>query len=89
MEISDLIDAAARAAVEHDDTLTANVDPITNIRLSAAIHDARRALASQGINDDRMAAALSLAKLETRIDAGTVTPAIQNEINLLKEFLHD
>lgn len=89
MEISDLIDAAARAAIEHDDTPTANVDPATNIRLAAAIHDARLALASQGINDDRMAAAMSLAKLETRIDAGTVTPAIQHEINLLKEFLHD
>lgn len=89
MEISDLIDAAARAAVEHDDTLTANADPATNIRLAAAIHDARTALAGRGINDDRMAAAISLAKLETRIEVGTVTPAIQNEINILKEFLND
>ncbi len=89
MEISDLIDAAARAAVEHDDTPTANADPATNIRLAAAIHDARLALASQGISDDRMAAAISLAKLETRADAGTVTRAVQNEINILKEFLND
>ena len=89
MEIEALIDAAARAAVEHDRAPTASVDPKTNIRLAAAIHDARRALASQGINDDRMAAAISLAKLETRIEAGTITPAIQAEINLLKEFLND
>lgn len=89
MEISDLIDAAARAAVEHDDTPSADVDPSTNIRLSAAIHDARQALALQGVRDDRMAAAISLAKLETRVEAGTATPAIQNEINLLKEFLND
>lgn len=88
MDIDKLIDAAARAAVEHDRSQTASVDPAANVRLSAAIHDARQALASQGINDDRMAAAISLAKLETRIDAGTVTPAIQHEIDLLKEFLN-
>ena len=87
MDIDKLIDAAARAAVEHDRSQTASVDPAANVRLSAAIHDARQALASQG--NDRMAAAISLAKLETRIEAGTVTPAIQNEINLLKEFLND
>lgn len=89
MDIDKLIDAAARAAVEHDRSQTASVDPAANVRLSAAIHDARQALASQGISDDRMAAAISLAKLETRADAGTVTRAVQNEINILKEFLHD
>lgn len=89
MEISDLIDAAARAAVEHDHAPTAYADPATNIRLAAAIHDARQALATQNISDDRLAAAISLAKLETRVEAGTATPAIQNEIDLLKEFLND
>jgi len=89
MDIDKLIDAAARAAVEHDRSQTASVDPAANVRLSAAIHDARQALASHGIRNDRMAAAISLAKLESRIEAGTATPAIQNEINLLKEFLND
>jgi len=88
MDIDKLIDAAARAAVEHDRSPFASVDPADDVRLSAAIHDARQALASQGINDDRMAAAISLAKLETRVEAGTATPAIQNEIKLLKEFLN-
>lgn len=60
MEISDLIDAAARAAVEGEAV------PASNIRLRAATHEARKALAAQGISDDRMAAAISLAKLERR-----------------------
>ena len=86
-DLDQLIDAAARAAVEHDRSPFASVDPADDVRLSAAIHDARQALAAHDIHDDRMAAAISLAKLETR-EAGTATPAIQNEIKLLKEFLN-
>lgn len=89
MDIDKLIDAAARAAVEHDRSPFASVDPAANVRLAAAIHDAGQALAAHDIHDDRMAAAISLAKLESRVAAGTATPAIHNEIQLLKEFLND
>lgn len=87
MDIDKLIDAAAQAAVEHD-VAPPNV-PEGNIRLKAALHDAQQTLVGNGINDDRLAAAISLAKLEEQTSSGTITPAIQREINILKEFLHD
>lgn len=86
MDINKLIDAARAAAVGREDAPSNN--PRTNTRLMAALHDARKTLAAYGINNLRLAAAISLAKLESRTQNGTATPAIQNEINILKEFLH-
>lgn len=81
MDINQLIEASAKAAAAPQKQPSA-----ANIWVTSAIHDAAQELNAVGINDNRMAAAITLAKLEALPEK---TRAQHHTINILKEFLHD
>lgn len=82
MDINKIIEAAAKAAAAPPTTPAS----AANIWVTSAIHDAAQELNEAGINDQRMAAAITIARLEAQPE---LTRAQQHTLNILKEFLHD